>query len=94
MYLVVLLILKKCYILFIGLEIKAQSGLSLLRLGGPFNNMPEKSSGGPSELLLIVAIPACLGFKAFPGPVRLPPRMQPIGRSHLMARLAMSLCAS
>jgi hypothetical protein len=56
--------------------------------------MQEKNSGGPSELLLIVAIPACLGFKAFPGPVRLPPRMQPIGRSHLMARLAMSPCAS
>ena len=45
--------------MFIGLEIKAQSGLSVSRLGGPFNNMPEKNSGGPSELLLIVAIPAC-----------------------------------
>ncbi len=53
----VLLIIKNSNILFIGLEIKAQSGLSLLRLGGPFNNMPENSSGGPSELLLIVAIP-------------------------------------
>ncbi len=56
MYLVVLLIKKKV-IYFIGLEIKAQSGLSVLRLSGPFNNMPEKNSGGPSELLLIVAIP-------------------------------------
>ncbi len=58
MYLVVLLIKKKKgYLLFIGLEIKAQSGLSLLRLSGPFNNMPEKNSGGPWEPLLIVAIP-------------------------------------
>jgi hypothetical protein len=44
---------------FIGLEIKAQSGLSVSRLGRPFNNIPEKNSGGPSEPLLIVAIPAC-----------------------------------
>ncbi len=58
-----LLKIKNSYILFIGLEINAQSGLSVTRLSGPFNNMPEKNSGGPSELLLTCSN-SCLFLKS------------------------------